>query len=78
MPGNRKQREAVAAALTVGTSLTAASPKIILDVLCAEDWREVLEVLWLHLPDEEAGAVLPSVCRAAGIQVPQEEAPRYV
>lgn len=67
MLGNRRQKQRVAAAITAPGCLKKATPQIIDDILTAGDWEEVLVVLGstgLRLPEE----ILPSVCRAAGIQ----------
>lgn len=67
MPGNRRQKERVAAALTAPGFLKAATPQLVEDVLTAGDWTEVLGVVaatGIRYPEE----VLPAVCRAAGIR----------
>lgn len=67
MPGNRKQRERVALALTHRTGLEAATPALIEAVMTAGDWEEVLGVLCGVLHGTAPEEALPAVCKAAGI-----------
>jgi hypothetical protein len=75
MPGNRKQRERVALALSAQAEWDIGHPEtsqLITAILSCADWGEVLEELAGAMPGGYAEEALPAVCKAAGIRGPHE------
>jgi hypothetical protein len=74
MPGNRKQRERVALALSARAEWdigNAATPELITHILASADCWDVLETLCGYMPGGYAEEALPAVCKAAGILPPE-------
>lgn len=68
MPGNRKQRERVAMALTAPGRLQEATPELVVACMVAEHSGDMLDLLCKAMPDyTTAEEALPDVCKAAGV-----------